>query len=648
MHERLHDLIAVNRAIISSLDYDEVLRLIVEKTAAFTHADVCVLLLTGSDDVARIVASYGIDEQRAQDFAACFDERLGESLRPLLGFRERDVFVAAPVMMRHRVSGALVVFRRGPQPTGADEAMLVKALADQAAIALEHASRFREVRELSEHKSRLLEAIESNTTTYLAYLDCKLSFLELNAAYCSAIGKSAVEVVGRSYAEVHPGAATTRALLERTCVSGAAAELQETPLTIQREGQATETVYWDWSARAVIGDFGRVNGVVVSAVDVTQKVLTRNELELANERKDEFLAMLAHELRNPLAAISTAVEVLRLCGSADSRATSSIDAATRQVSHMKRLLDDLLDVSRITNGRIELRRSTVELGEVVAQAVQLSTPLVRRRGQELTIELAPEPLFVDGDADRLVQVLSNLLTNAAKYTDVGGRIRLRVQPFAQEIRISVSDNGSGISPEALPHIFDLFVQADRAIDRTDGGLGIGLTIVRRLVRMHGGRIEARSEGRGRGSEFVIWLPASERPQPHGSGDSPPNASASQGLQVLLAEDNPDVAEMLSAMLEIEGHRVTVVGDGVAAVEAALRDRPDVVLLDIGLPRLSGYEVARRLRTSMGERAPTLVALTGYGREEDRARAEAAGIDHHLVKPVELEQLRVILGRRRAA
>jgi PAS domain S-box-containing protein len=650
MSDRLHDLIAVNRAIISSLDYDEVLHLIVEKTAEFTHADACVLLLTGGDDKARVVASCGIDEERAKEFAAIFDERLGDSLRPLFGFSEHDVIVAVPVMTWHRVSGALVVFRRGPQPTDAEEALLVKALADQAAIALEHASRFREERQLSEQKSRLLEAIESNTTTYLAYLDCKTVFLEVNVAYCDAIGMSAAELVGRSYAKVHPGAATTRALLERTCETGAAAELQETPLAICRDGRATETVYWDWSARPVIGDFGQVNGVVISAVDVTQKVLTRTELELANERKDEFLAMLAHELRNPLAAIATAVQVLRLCGSDDPRARNSIDAATRQVSHMKRLLDDLLDVSRITNGRIELRRETIDLEEVVAQAVQLSTPLVRSRRQELSIELAPEPLFVDGDSDRLVQVVSNLLTNSAKYTEVGGHIRLQIQPFGGEIRVSVSDDGAGISPDVLPHIFDLFVQADRALDRTQGGLGIGLTIVRRLVRMHGGRIEARSEGRGRGSEFVIWLPASETRGSSSSSNASPSASPSQGLDVLVAEDNADVAEMLTAILEIDGHRVTVVGDGVAALEAAVRDRPDLVLLDIGLPRLSGYEVARQLRAAMQASTPVLVALTGYGREEDRARAEAAGIDHHLVKPVEVEQLREIFaahGRNRA-
>jgi PAS domain S-box-containing protein len=646
MHDqRLHDLIAVNRAIIGSLDYDEVLRLIVDKTATFIHADACVLLLlAGSDDIAHIVASRGIDQERAQQFAATFDERLGDALRPLFDYREHDVFVGAPVMIRRRVSGVLVVFRRGPQPADPEEAALVKALADQAAIALEHARRFREVRQLSEQKSQLLEAIESNTTTYLAYLDCDLRLREINAAYCQAMDISAADVVGRTYAEIHHGAETTRALLERTCTTGVPAELQETPLAIRRAGHATATVYWDWSARPVTGERGQVNGVVISAVDVTQKVLTRNELERANKRKDEFLAMLAHELRNPLAAISTAIEVLRICGSGDSRARASVDTAARQASHMKRLLDDLLDVSRITNGTIELRRETVDLAEVVAQTIQLSTPLLVSRRQEFSLELAPEPLFVNGDTDRLVQIISNLLTNAAKYTHVGGRICLTVHRDGDEICIGVSDNGTGISPEALPHIFDLFVQADRALDRTDGGLGIGLTIVKRLVGMHGGRIEARSEGLGQGSEFLIWLPATEAPRSTASSSSSPSARLSSGFDILLAEDNPDVAQMLTAMLEIDGHRVTVVGDGLAAVEVAERERPDVVLLDIGLPHLSGYEVASRLRSSMQDDTPMLVALTGYGRAEDRARAAAAGIDHHLVKPVEMDQLRRILAR----
>jgi PAS domain S-box-containing protein len=644
--QRLHDLIAVNRAITGSLDYDEVLRLIVDKTATFIQADACaLLLLAGADNMAHIVASRGIDEDRTRQFAAAFDERLGEVLRPLFDFREHDVFVGAPVMIRQRVSGALVVFRRGPQAPDPEESMLVKALADQAAIALEHAGAYREVRQMSERKSRLLEAIESNTTTYLAYLDCELRLLEINAAYCNAIGIAVADAVGRRYAEIHPDEETTRALLERTCATGVPTELQETPLAIRRAGLVTETVYWDWSARPVTAERGQLNGVVISAVDVTQKVLTRNALEAANKRKDEFLAMLAHELRNPLAAIATAVEVLRMCGSDDPRKRNSIDAAARQASHMKRLLDDLLDVSRITSGNIELRRETIDLAEVIAQAVQLTTPLIRSRRQQFSIELAPEPLFVNGDSDRLVQIISNLLTNAAKYTPVGGRIRLEVHRLNGEIAISVSDNGTGISPEALPHIFDLFVQADRALDRTDGGLGIGLTIVRRLVDMHGGRIEARSAGLGQGSEFVIGLPAVEAPRSSSPPPVVPSTNPSAGLDVLVAEDNADVAQMLTAILEIDGHRVTVVGDGMAAVEVAERDRPDVVLLDIGLPHSSGYEVANRLRESMQQDAPMLVALTGYGRAEDRARALAAGIDHHLVKPVDVAQLRRILAAR---
>src|SRR5690606_3645884 len=331
--------------------------------------------------------------------------------------------------------------------------------------------RFREVRQLSEHKSRLLEAIQSNTTTYLAYLDRELRFLEVNAAYCGALGLSSVAVVGRTYGEVSPDAEVTRTLLQHTCETGMSAELQETPLTTRRDGDVDQTVYWDWSARPVIGEFGEVQGVVISAVDVTQKVVTRNELERSNHRKDEFLAMLAHELRNPLAAIAAAVEVLRRCGIDDPRANNSLDAANRQVSHMRRLLDDLLDVARITSGRIELKRAPIDLGAVIAQAVQLSTPLVRSRYQALSLDVAPEPLCVDGDSDRLVQVISNLLTNAAKYTNVGGHIWLAAESVGSEVRIAVRDDGAGISADELPDIFDLFVQVDRTLDRTQGGLG---------------------------------------------------------------------------------------------------------------------------------------------------------------------------------
>ncbi|MFO7566580.1 MAG: ATP-binding protein [Enhygromyxa sp.] len=644
---RLRDLIAVNRAIVSSLDYEEVLRLIVDKTVAFTHADACVLLLTGADELARIVASHGIDAPRAEQFVASFDERLGESLGPLFDLREGDDLVAVPVMARNRVRGALVVFRRGPEvkrrTTDVEENSLMQALADQAAIALEHASQFREVRQLSEQKSRLLEAIQSNTTTYLAYLDRELRFREANAAYCEAIGLSPAEVIGRSYVEVNPGAELTRTLLQRVCETGLPAELQETPLTTRRDRPVSaEIVYWDWSARPVIGERGEVQGVVISAVDVTQKVLTRSELERSNERKDEFLAMLAHELRNPLAAISTAVEVLRRCGSTEPRAVNSVDAAARQVSHMRRLLDDLLDVSRITSGRIELRREVTDLGEVITQAVQLSTPLIRARRHALSLGIAPEPLYVEGDADRLVQVLSNLLINAAKYTDEGGHIELRAEPDEGEARIRVRDDGAGISPEALPHIFDLFVQVDRSLDRSQGGLGVGLTIVKRLVQMHGGRIEARSAGPGRGSEFSIWLPVCSVSPSLPSDPGPKVTPPSGGLRILLAEDNVDLAEMLSSMLELDGHEVTFVGDGEAAVDTAKRERPDVVLLDIGLPKLSGYEVAARLQAELSGQRPVIIALTGYGRDEDQRRALAAGIDHHLVKPVDPDRLRQLL------
>lgn len=647
---RLRDLIAVNRAIVSSLDYEEVLRLIVEKTAAFTGADACALLLTGADEVARIVASCGVDEQRASGFAASFDERLGQSLRPLFDLRADDVVIAVPVMARQRVRGALVVFRRGSveRPIDADEDSLVRALADQAAIALEHASEFREVRQMSEQKSRLLEAIQSNTTTYLAYLDCDLCFREANAAYCRAIGLAAEELLGRRYVEIHPDAESAQTELQRTCETGVPAELLETPLVIRRDGSA-QTVYWDWSARPVIGELGEVQGAVISAVDVTQKVLTRNELERSNERKDEFLAMLAHELRNPLAAISTAIEVVRRCGADDPRAVNSLDTAARQVMHMRRLLDDLLDVSRITSGRIELRREPTDIGAVIAQAVQLSTPVVRQRSHALSLDLAPEPLWVLGDPDRLVQVFSNLLINAAKYTDPGGHIELtaranddEVSPGLKQVRVSVRDDGVGISPEALPHIFDLFVQVDRTLDRTQGGLGVGLTIVKRLVQMHGGRIMAHSEGRGRGSEFEVWLPicAAESAPPTSAGD--PDATVGAGLRILLAEDNLDLATMLTAVLELDGHQVTHVFDGQAAVDTAIGERPDVVLLDIGLPGLNGYEVAGRLRDQLGRAAPVMIALTGYGREEDRQRTADAGIDHHLVKPVDIDLLRGLL------
>jgi signal transduction histidine kinase/ActR/RegA family two-component response regulator len=356
-----------------------------------------------------------------------------------------------------------------------------------------------------------------------------------------------------------------------------------------------------------------------------------------NRRKDEFLAMLAHELRNPLAPIQTASEVLAR-QIADPQQQKLVSLVKRQCAHLTRLVDDLLDMSRITKGRIELRLAPVEVGAIIAQARETVEPLIRDKGQTLVFSSDTGPLHVKGDHARLVQSVANILTNAAKYTDHGGEIRLSVQKRADEVMITVTDNGVGIPPELLPRLFDLFVQGDRSLARSQGGLGIGLSVVKRLIGMHGGLVTAYSEGPGLGSTFEIRLPLIEAP-----AVQPPVEAAKRypGKRILVVDDNEDAANSLASILELEGHSIDIVYTGRAALERALAISPEVILLDVGLPDISGYEVARHLRPLL--MTTQIVALTGYGHAEDIRRASDAGFDAHVIKPVDFEKLTQILG-----
>jgi signal transduction histidine kinase/CheY-like chemotaxis protein len=385
-------------------------------------------------------------------------------------------------------------------------------------------------------------------------------------------------------------------------------------------------------------------------------------LREADRRKDEFLATLGHELRNPLAPIWMAVEIMRQLPSEDERLVWAREMIARQVEQLSRLVDDLLDLSRITLGKIELRQEALDLGAIAQQALESSRPLLAERKHQLAVELPPEPVRVRGDAVRLTQVIANLLNNAGKYTDSGGRVSLRVERAGSAAVVTVADSGIGIPPDMLAHVFDLFAQVENARERAQGGLGIGLTLVKRIVEMHGGSVRAASAGPGRGSEFVVKLPAlaegvvvdsAGTPATTGSGRVSvrrvPTLRPPVSRRILVADDNVDAAESLRRALALRRHVVDVVHDGVEAVQAAERLSPDVVLLDIDLPRLDGLEVARRLRARWDRdcvRRPLLVATTGLGREVDRRRTSEAGFDHHLVKPIDLASLESLLETRR--
>ena len=370
------------------------------------------------------------------------------------------------------------------------------------------------------------------------------------------------------------------------------------------------------------------------------------ELSEADRRKNEFLALLAHELRNPMAPIRSAVEIMKIARD-DITVEEARAVLERQVRHLVRLVDDLLDVSRITRGLIELRRERVDLAGIIEHAVETSRPQIEEHGHSFSVHGTAEPLVVDADVTRLMQVISNLLNNAARYTPAGGRIELEAARIENEAVIRVRDNGIGIPAEMLSRVFEMFAQVDASVQRAQGGLGIGLTIVQRMVELHGGRVEARSPGPNQGSEFVVYLPlaaaADTGTRAANVSQTPAAHQAPQAaLQILIADDNADAARSLATLLEILGHHVRVASDGAQALGAFLDQRPDLAILDIGMPGLTGYEVAREIRRSAGNRDVLLAALTGWGQHEDRRRSEESGFNFHLVKPVELDQLNGIL------
>jgi PAS domain S-box-containing protein len=387
---------------------------------------------------------------------------------------------------------------------------------------------------------------------------------------------------------------------------------------------------------------GKLSGAINAFQDITQRKRSEEELREADRRKDEFLAVLAHELRNPLAPVRHGLELLQR--RPGQPAEEILAMMQRQVTHLVRLVDDLLEVSRITRGRIELQRTRLELAAAVRSALEASRPLIEASGHTLELDLPGDALPVYADAVRLAQVVSNLLDNAAKYTEPGGRITVGVRREAREALIWVRDNGAGIPVEGLPQIFDMFSQRDRSARAGQGGLGIGLGLARRLVEMHGGTIQALSEGAGKGAEFIVRLPlASEPAMPRPS--APASAAARRGpRRVLVVDDNIDAAQMLGMLLEEMGHDVQLAYDGLAALEAARMNRPELVLLDISMPGVDGLGVAQRLRQDPVFKRVPIIAVTGFGNARDRERSRQAGFDEHLVKPVAPEALRTMLDR----
>ena len=384
------------------------------------------------------------------------------------------------------------------------------------------------------------------------------------------------------------------------------------------------------------------------ALDITERKQAEQALRDADRKKDTFIATLAHELRNPLAPIRNAVNVLRQSGQADPQVLAWCrDVIDRQVAQMSRLLEDLLDVSRMTRGQFALRREPLVLATVIEQAIEIAQPLIQAAGHMLTVEMPAQSIAIEGDLTRLAQVFSNLLINAAKYTQPQGRIGVAVEVFDDEVAVSVTDTGIGIAAEQMPHIFEMFGQAETALDRSQEGLGIGLSLARGFVEMHGGQIGARSDGIGKGSVFIVRLPVTRQARESAMGDSldagatatPPVAGR---RRVLIADDLRDSADSLALLLETMGHEVHVAYDGEQAFQAIEALRPEVALLDLGMPKMSGYDVCRRIRELPWGRQVTLIAQSGWGQDEDRRRTRDAGFDHHIVKPIDPGALDALL------
>ncbi|ASL48219.1 Autoinducer 2 sensor kinase/phosphatase LuxQ [Burkholderia sp. AD24] len=492
-------------------------------------------------------------------------------------------------------------------------------------------------------------AIFEHLSDAIVITDLRGNITDFNVGGERMLGYRRRDILGKPVTMFHPQQAALR--IRREAFAALAAEgtwRGELPF-VRRNGShgVCDTV-----VKPLANARGDIYGAVCVSRDITERrraeqQLQRLNLELskADRRKDEFLATLAHELRNPLAPMRNVLEILRLKEFADPQLSWSRDVFDRQLQHMTHLVDDLLEVSRITQGKLELRKQRLELARAMQSAMEAARPTVQASSHHLSVTLPSEPIYLDADPTRLSQMILNLLNNAAKYTPPGGRISLAAEREGDEAVIVVRDSGIGIPREHLDSVFEMFSQLAPALDRSQGGLGIGLALVRGLAELHGGTVAAFSDGAGSGSEFMIRLPLSRAASAPADRAAPEPALAA-GLRVVIVDDNADAADSLAMVLELEGHEVRTAGDGLAGLALIGEFAPHAVILDIGLPRLNGYEVARRIRREYGGASLLLIAVTGWGQQQDKQTAVEAGFDHHFTKPVDPRELQQVLGRQR--
>ncbi len=493
--------------------------------------------------------------------------------------------------------------------------------------------------------ARLLAAIVESSNDAIISKSLDGIIQSWNAAAERLFGFTAEEAMGQHISLVIP---PERLAEENEIIASLAAGNRIEHFETERVRKDGQRIIVSLTISPIKDDSGNVVGASKIVRDVTERKQLTDDLQrlaadllAADRRKNEFLATLSHELRNPLAPMTNMLEVVKRSGDDARILKQAHETIERQLNQMVRLVDDLLDVNRITHDRLELRRSDVELSSVIQQAVEVARPLIDGADQELIVDLPREPVYLHADRARLAQVFGNLLNNSCKYTSANGTITLSAKRVDDDVLVSVKDNGAGIPSDKLHSIFDMFMQVDRSSEQSQGGLGIGLTLVKRLVAMHGGSIEARSEGEGRGSEFIVRLsvirkPALEVPRVERVSESPAQR------RVLIVDDNRDSADSLAMLLEITGNKTFQAHDGMEALNAIEKHRPEVVLLDIGLPKLDGHEVCRRVREQPWGKNIVIIALTGWGQEDDRRKSEEAGFNGHIVKPVDYENLLSLL------
>ena len=560
-------------------------------------------------------------------------------------------YMAVPLKRGARTIGVIVfAMAESNRLYGPDDLALATSLADRAAIAVENALLFGEVEraraQVTAQRDRLYNLVMGSPIAIAVLSGTELTYELVNQPFEQTFGGRKLQ--GLKVTELDPTGSHTSDLRR---VRDTGVRFTDHEKAVEYDWHATgqpSTRYFSYTAVPLPGDAVNAPGVMVFTIEVTEQILARHKVEearrqaeLANRSKDEFLAMLGHELRNPLAPILTALQLMHL--RADGALLRERAVIERQVKHVVRLVDDLLDISRITRGKVELAQEPVLLAETVAKAIEMASPLIEQRGHELTVALSPG-LVVLGDPVRLAQIVANLLNNAAKYTERGGHIWVRGELQGRTIRLAVRDSGMGITPEMLTRVFELFAQEPQAIDRAQGGLGLGLAIVRSLVLLHGGTVTAHSDGRGKGSEFTVTLPAIEATTlPSAISPLPARAASNpDAARILVVDDNVDAMELLAEALELLGHETVRATDGPSALVLAARHQPDIALLDIGLPVMDGYELGRRLRELGGLERIKLVAITGYGQDSDHERSAAAGFNGHLVKPVNLQAVQQLI------